>query len=90
MLFAKVFQKRNREIAYSFCVQQKPAPSRGEHSDFYDYALFNFKAYPSFGPHSERHKPVTVREIWHLILQPELFLAFVNGCDGGCVPMRQE
>lgn len=30
-LYVKVFQKRNGEIAYSFCVQQKLAPSRGEH-----------------------------------------------------------
>lgn len=30
-VYVKVFQKRNGEIAYSFCVQQKLAPSRGEH-----------------------------------------------------------
>ena len=30
-VYVKVFQKRNGEIAYSFCVQQKLASSRGEH-----------------------------------------------------------
>ena len=30
-VYVKVFQKRNGELAYSFCVQQKLAPSRGEH-----------------------------------------------------------
>ena len=30
-VYVKVFQKRNGDLAYSFCVQQKLAPSRGEH-----------------------------------------------------------
>ena len=30
-VYVKVFQKRNGDISYSFCVQQKLTPSRGEH-----------------------------------------------------------